>query len=261
MLPNRTKKNAKRFIKESDLQWHQRFEIAPDVFTPGRNDIKKLCDYAGIPKDLSGRTVLDIGAWHGGFSFEMEKRGASKVVATDVLPSEHVGFSQTKEFLNSSVEYHQASVYDLDFDEIGDFDIVLFLGVLYHLRHPLLAFDNIYKLTKGVCYLESHIIDGNFLYDGIHYALEHFDKRLENISMTQFFRTDELNEDASNWFVPNVKCIESWSISAGFDPKLISVWPDPHPSRCAFELIKKTELPEYLQIRSYDRYLEGHDDN
>src|ERR1700693_2036102 len=91
-----------------------------------------------IPEDLRGKRVLDIGAWDGWFSFEMERRGAS-VVAVDAVKSEK--FLHARELLGSKVEYHIADVYDMRPSELGVFDIVLFLGVLYHLKNPVLALE------------------------------------------------------------------------------------------------------------------------
>ena len=61
--------------------WHQRWEIAPGIFTPGGNDVAQIMDLAGVPASLTGKRVLDIGAWNGCCSFECERRGAAEVIA------------------------------------------------------------------------------------------------------------------------------------------------------------------------------------
>ena len=96
-----------------------------------------------LPASLEGLTVLDIGAWDGFFSFECERRGASRVVAADYYSwhgpgwGTKAGFQLAREALGSRVEDVDIDVMDLSPERVGTFDVVLFLGVLYHLRHPL----------------------------------------------------------------------------------------------------------------------------
>ena len=92
------------------------------------------------------KALLDIGAWDGWFSFEMERRGAQ---ATAVDCIEQPGFLLAKERLASQVDYRVFDVYDLSAGNVGQFDIVLFLGVLYHLKHPLLGLEKVCALTKS----------------------------------------------------------------------------------------------------------------
>ena len=114
-----------------------------------------------IPDDLTGWTVLDVGAWHGFFSFECERRGADRVLAVDRFSWDRFGmdeFLAARERLNSSVEYRRTDVYDLDPDEIGQFDLVLLLGVFYHLRNPLMALERLAHVTKRLLICETHIL-------------------------------------------------------------------------------------------------------
>jgi len=114
-----------------------------------------------IPDDLTGWTVLDIGAWHGFFSFECEKRGAERVVAIDRYAWDRFGmdeFLSVRERLGSRVEHRRMDVQQLDPEEIGQFDLVLLLGVLYHLRNPLAALDRIARVTKRLLICETHVL-------------------------------------------------------------------------------------------------------
>ena len=98
----------------------------------------------GIPDDLSGKTVLDIGAWDGFFSFEFERRGAKRVLAIDTYAWDHGGlecFLLAHEHFKSKVEHQRLDVHDLSPQEVGTFDLVFCAGVLYHMRHPLLALE------------------------------------------------------------------------------------------------------------------------
>jgi len=114
-----------------------------------------------IPDDLTGWSVLDVGAWHGFFSFECERRGADRVLAIDSFSWDHFGmdeFLAARERLHSSVEHRHADVHDLDPDEIGQFDLVLLLGVFYHLRNPLTALERLARVTKRLLICETHIL-------------------------------------------------------------------------------------------------------
>ena len=114
-----------------------------------------------IPDDLTGWTVLDIGAWHGFFSFECERRGADRVLAVDSFSWDRFGmgeFLAARERLGSSVEHRRADVHDLHPDEIGQFDLVLLLGVFYHLRNPLTALERIARVTKRLLICETHVL-------------------------------------------------------------------------------------------------------
>jgi tRNA (mo5U34)-methyltransferase len=118
-----------------------------------------------IPEDLTGKTVLDIGAWDGFFSFEFERRGASRVLAIDSFawdprpqgfPRGLDCFLLARDFFNSKVEHQRLDVHDLNPKAIGTFDLVFCAGVLYHMRHPLLALEKIRSVTGGRLILETH---------------------------------------------------------------------------------------------------------
>jgi len=79
-----TSQLARSFIRESRFYWHQRFELASGVYTPGANDIGFLLDAAQLPADISGSSVLDIGATNGGLAFEFERLGAERIVTVDI---------------------------------------------------------------------------------------------------------------------------------------------------------------------------------
>ena len=114
-----------------------------------------------IPDDLTGWTVLDVGAWHGFFSFECERRGAERVLAVDRYAWDRFGadeFLAARERLGSSVEQRRVDVHDLDPAEVGRFDLVLLLGVFYHLRNPLQALERLRAVTKRLLICETHVL-------------------------------------------------------------------------------------------------------
>jgi tRNA (mo5U34)-methyltransferase len=228
-------------------QWYHSIEIEPGLVTPGAHSLAELSQvlaYLKLPARLDGQSVLDIGAWDGFFSFEAERRGARRVVAYDVTPADYFGFSTARELLGSQVEYVQGSVYDLSREVVGTFDVVLFAGVLYHLRYPLLALDRIHDVCEGYLVLESHCLDNCVvLEDGQVTSLARIDPRLTRIPLYRFYPSNELNGDYSNWFAPNRRAIEDGLRTAGFEPVLLSEWSD----RVAYKAERRAGVPEYLQ--------------
>src|SRR5580700_2619635 len=132
-----TTETVKRWREElAQLGWYHSIELPDGRILRGHQTIAQLKERIArypIPQDLTGKRVLDIGAWDGWFSFEMERRGAT-VVAVD--SSKQKTFLQARELLNSKAEYIVEDVCRLSPRDIGYFDIVLFFGVLYHLKHP-----------------------------------------------------------------------------------------------------------------------------
>jgi len=205
--------------------WHQKWEVFRGVFTPGVNRVAKLFKNSELPDDMTGKRVLDIGAWNGCCSFECERRGATEVVAYSLENPDATGFSQLKGLLGSCVRYVQGSVYALTAAELGEYDIVLFFGVLYHLRYPLLAIDRIRAVSRGEVYVETHVVPRRLF-------LRHPFTPLQRVCASVFdlskvfagtpvwrqYKEFELHaEDRSNWFGPNVPAVVESFETAGFD--------------------------------------------
>lgn len=143
--------------------WYHRIEVAPGLFTPGVDNTPgklAILDTLGFPKDCTGLRVLDVGTADGAFAFEAKRRGAATVVAIDTRRPEQTGFWIARNILGIWVDYHQRSVYDLHPSKDHPFDVILFLGVLYHLRHPLLALDRLRQVIdpNGVMLIDTHSI-------------------------------------------------------------------------------------------------------
>lgn len=130
--------------------WYHRIEVLPGLFTPGINDsVEALAriELAGLPRDCRGMRALDVGCRDGFFAFELERRGAT-VVGVDAMAPGNTGFAIAAELLGSAVEYRVDNVYNLSQARYGRFDLVLFLGVVYHLRHPLLALERLREVCS-----------------------------------------------------------------------------------------------------------------
>jgi len=154
--------------------------------------------------DLRGKTLLDVGCWDGYYSFAAEKLGA-KVTAIDPLyratdgPLNDpelgtLGFRTAKEILGSQVTFRQLGVFGLP-NGIPPQDVVLFLGVLYHIKHPLLALEKLREITAGLLILETQYIWGR--------------------KSLMVYRP-KIGKDETNWWVPTISCLKGMLRKAGF---------------------------------------------
>jgi tRNA (mo5U34)-methyltransferase len=193
--------------------WHHSIDLGCGVITPGGGQTfsPKSEQRIGLPENLAGITVLDVGAWDGFYSFAAEKRGAKRVLATDSFVWQSPmfgkgGFELARTVLNSQIEDMEIDVLELSPEKVGIFDLVLFLGVLYHMRHPLLALDRVFSVTGKQLILETHVD----LLDCKRPALA-------------FYPRAELNNDPTNWFGPNALAVQGMLESAGFrDIKIVN---------------------------------------
>jgi tRNA (mo5U34)-methyltransferase len=186
--------------------WFHSIELPGGDVIRGLHTIQQLrerLDAFPIPRDLSGKRALDIGAWTGWFSFELERRGA-EVVAMDCLELEE--FLAARELLGSRVELRVLDMDELSPESAGQFDYVLFLGVLYHLRHPLLGLERLCSVTREAAFVESYVTDG-----GLPAA-----QWAEAPNLLEFYETDELGGQFDNWYGPNINCLLAMCRAAGF---------------------------------------------
>ena len=202
--------------------WFQNMKIgeswtAPDHF---------LGDYPGekfrrfarqLPTDLSGKSVLDIGCNAGFYSIEMKRRGAERVLGidTDDRYLEQARFAASA--LEQDIEFRNLSVYDVA--ALGErFDLVIFMGVLYHLRHPLLALDLIREHVAGDRLLFQSMLRGSphVLKTEEDYPFEEWGVFFETSFPKLHFVERKYARDWTNWWVPNRACVEAMLRSAGF---------------------------------------------
>ena len=189
----------------AEIQWFHTMNLGHGIVTPGRSNNLRRLARLGMPERLDELTVLDIGAWDGFFSFEAERRGALRVLATDSFCwsgpgwGTKAGFDLARTALQSRVEDREIDVLDLSPETVGVFDLVLFLGVLYHVKHPLLALERVYSVTGKHLILETHV-------DLVHVRRP----------ACAFYPADELDRDATNWFGPNPQAVIAMLRTAGF---------------------------------------------
>jgi tRNA (mo5U34)-methyltransferase len=198
--------------KVSAVTWWHTIDLGSGVITPGQDDTPDRISRLAMPDDLTGLTVLDIGAWDGAYSFEAERRGARRVLATDSYCwggsgwGTKAGFDLARAALDSKVEDMELDVMELDPGKIGVFDLVLFLGVLYHLRHPLLALERVFSVTGKQLILETQV-----------------DMLECSRAVMAFYPNAELDGDPAIWWGPNRTAVEAMLTVVGFkEVKLIS---------------------------------------
>jgi tRNA (mo5U34)-methyltransferase len=186
---------------------------------------------------MAGKTVIDIGAWDGYYSYLAERQGASRVVALDhyawgvdfiargaywqqcfedgTLPDHSLdltefwrpelpgrrGFNFAHEAIQSKVEPVVMDIATADLSELGQFDVVLCLGVLYHMKEPLSLLERVRSLTKEVALIETEAA--------------HF-QGFDNDTLLRFHAGGDLHADFGNWFVPNINALHDMCRAAGF---------------------------------------------
>lgn len=207
----------------------------------GKKDMMQWCRYLGIESwDMNGLRVHDVATDEGWWAFWSEQQGASYVEASDVEDfalydwgarpdRDFINFGNSERGGRSVFDYHHAnlnsravvrqqSVYDLQ----GEFDVIFCHGLLYHLRHPLLAIDRLSAACHGVLVMETFV-----------------DQRSDEYqARCNFYRTTELGP-ISNWTGANTACIASWLKDAGFDHVAFTKDPFPGNHRRIFVAAKQ----------------------
>lgn len=220
--PTRARSDLEQRIRSLGPWFHNLeldgIQTAPDHFL-GDYPRAKFARFAhGLPTNLAGRSVLDVGCNAGFYSFEMKRRGAGRVLALDTdqrylkqarLAADVLGLSD--------IEFRQSSVYDVPC--LGEtFDLVIFMGVLYHLRYPLLALDILYQ----------HVVGDTLLFQSMLRGSATVSPPLKDYPFTETtvferpgfphltFIEHSYAGDATNWWIPNRACAEAMLRSAGF---------------------------------------------
>jgi len=202
-------------------RWFHTIDLGGGVVTPGMYD--PVSDTHGprfcVPQSLEGKTVLDIGAWDGAWSFEAKRRGAKRVVAADYWCwggdecwGDPESFKIAREALGLDIEDVRIDVYDLSRERVGQFDVVFLFGVLYHLRHPMLALERLRDVTVpgGLAIVETHC-----------------DMLKVDTPALAFYPSNEVRNDPSNWFGPNPAALVGMLKACGFnDVALVSLRPE-----------------------------------
>lgn len=223
--------NAKELAEAVRAQpyWYHRIELPFGVVTPGWAPI--VPKQYGIPDDLTGKRVLDIGAWDGYWTFEALKRGAREVVAIDDFsdllgqggPKERRAW-ETFDLCRSALGYSEdrckrieMSAYDISEKRLGRFDVVFFFGTFYHLKHPLLALERIADVADNLLFVETAILDDLSAYRG---GIGH--GYGDGHMVMEFYPGDQYGRNHTNWWIPTLVLLANMIGSVGF--RDIEIW-------------------------------------
>jgi tRNA (mo5U34)-methyltransferase len=203
-------------------KWFHNMELrgvrtAPDHFLGDYPRFKWRNFAHAIPGDLRGKSVLDIGCNAGFYSIEMKKRGADRVLGIDFDETYLDQARFAAEVNEMDIEFRKLSVYDVGL--LGEkFDVVIFMGVLYHLRHPLLALDLIREhVVNDLLVFQSMQRGSNDIYPvEKDYPFEEKEIFEHHDFPCAYFIENKYSEDPTNWWIPNRSCAEAMLRSAGF---------------------------------------------
>jgi tRNA (mo5U34)-methyltransferase len=207
------------------LRWYHTIDLGSGIVTKGADNTPARLPLLHLPPDLSGQSVLDIGAWDGFFSFEAERRNAGRVVAADHYVwhdqgwgtgKGKAGFELARRVLGSRVEDCDIDVLELSPERVGTFDLVFFLGVLYHVPNPLLALERVASVTARCLVLET-VVDMVGL----------------SRPAAAFYPGRELNDDPTNWWGPNHAAVCGMLKTVGFTRVEVITPPRSAPFRAA----------------------------
>jgi len=192
-------------------------ETAPEHFLGDYPAIKWKTFKHVLPADLTGFSVLDIGCNAGYYAQEMKRRNADRVVAIDSDPHYLRQAEFAAEQMGLQIEFRLMSVYQIA-ELRQKFDLVLFMGVLYHLRHPLLALDLVHQHVVGHQMVFQCMQRGSNLVTPIEadYGFEEWQIFEEPGYPKLFFIEGRFADDPTNWFIPNRAGVEAMLRAAGF---------------------------------------------
>jgi tRNA (mo5U34)-methyltransferase len=188
------------------LPWFHQIDFGNGLLSPGRIRADKIRRMAGLIYDrpIAGKSVLDIGCWDGAYSIEAVRRGAGRVLATDHFVW-HEGWGDRRCFdlaranIAPSIEVMDIDVAELSAERVGTFDVVLFLGVFYHLRHPFAVLEQVAALARELLVVESRMV-----------------APLSRRPFMRFYPGAELDGDPTNWWAPNRACMKAMLRDLGF---------------------------------------------
>ena len=219
---NLTRDQIERRVRELG-EWFHNLDLggvktAPNHFLGDYPAIKWRQFAHAIPEDLRGKAVLDIGCNAGFYSIEMKRRGADRVVGIDFDEDYLAQARFAAEISGVDIELRKLSVYDVA--ELGEsFDVVLFMGVFYHLRHPLLALDLIHEHVARDLFIFQSMLRGSNEVEPVDDNYQFWERGIFDRPCfpRMYFIEKRYSGDPTNWWIPNRACVEAMLRNAGFE--------------------------------------------
>ncbi|HEY6120045.1 MAG TPA: DUF1698 domain-containing protein [Pyrinomonadaceae bacterium] len=168
-----------------------------------------------LPAELSGKSVLDVGCNAGFYAIEAKRRNALRVVGVDAQRHHVRQALFVRRLLGLDIEYRRMSVYDLSRSTVGQFDITLALGLIYHCKHLILALERLFEVTKEMLILETAILPLEKTPKSFVDKSSGGDATLHPLVFAE--NPPEMKEPTFNWFLPSVKALNALLLNVGFD--------------------------------------------
>lgn len=203
--------------------WFHRIDLGNGLFTKTESVMGEPVDHPFrpwqtiqklLPSDLSGMTLLDVGCNAGFYAFEAKRRGAKRVLGVDGQ-RQHVRQGLfVRKVLGLEVEFRRLNVYELSPRVVGQFDITLALGLLYHLKHPILALENLYRVTRELLVIETAIMPPRATPRSFAHAFGAMETTLHPLAYVE--NPSGAKEQVFNWFLPGTEALLALLRGAGF---------------------------------------------
>lgn len=222
----------------SELQrlapWFHRIDLGGGLYTKTESVMGEPVDHPSgpwqtiqklLPRDLTGKTLLDVGCNAGFYAFEARRRGAKRVLGVDGQ-RQHVRQGLfVRKVLGLDVEFRRLNVYELSPRTVGQFDITLALGLLYHLKHPILALEHLYQVTRELLVIESAIMPPGQTPRSFAHSFGADKTVLHPLAYVE--NPPGAKEQVFNWFLPGVDALTALLRTTGFvDVELVEVKDD-----------------------------------
>src|ERR1043166_2324104 len=233
--------------------WFHCIDLGDGLFTKSQSAIGEPIDHprptwesvkASVPSDLNGQTVLDVGCNAGFYSIEMKRRGAARVLGLDAQRDLIRQAEFVREVLGLNIEYERKSVYDLDPFAMGQFDVTLALGLIYHCKHLVLALEKLFLITRRLLVLETAIYPPEKTPESFEY--EEGGERPTLHPLAYVENRPEAKEAVYNWFLPSTAALSALLKNVGFDE--IKVLPTANSDRAVIACRKHQPFPDSHSI-------------
>jgi len=204
--------------------WFHRIDLGGGLYTKTESVMGEPVDHpAGpwetiqkcLPEDLGGKSLLDVGCNAGFYAVEAKRRGASRVLGVDGQ-RQHVRQAVfVRDVLGLDIEYRRLNVYELNRRTAGEFDVTLALGLIYHLKHLVLALENLYEVTRELLVVETAVMPPERTPDSFLHPLGETQMRLHPLAYVE--NPAGAKEQVFNWFLPGVESLKALLRHTGFE--------------------------------------------